>query len=138
MNLTGILKSLLLVVVSIIIWHTHITLLQGVGYGIALAGMFYYALPKDVTPPHQLLLARLVRMHLWWKQRRSGAAGRNANGGEYQAMPGDEYEEGFEDSFLLEEVDKDDQNEDVELNGKEGQRRRSMSGEKVDEKALDV
>lgn len=130
MNLTGILKSLLLVIVSIIIWDTHISLVQAVGYGIALAGMFYYALPADTTPPHRLLLARLVRLHLSWKQRRGGHH-HDDGAGEYRPMPEDSYEEGFEDSFLLEEVDKDHENADLERDGKGGERRRSLCGEKA-------
>lgn len=59
MNLTGILKSLLLVAASVLIWATPITLVQAVGYGIALAGMFYYALPPDSPAPHKLLFARI-------------------------------------------------------------------------------
>lgn len=47
MNLTGILKSIILVVVSAAIWATPVTWVQLVGYGIALAGMFYYSLPPD-------------------------------------------------------------------------------------------
>lgn len=47
MNLTGILKSILLVVASLLIWATPITFLQVVGYGIALGGMFYYSLPPE-------------------------------------------------------------------------------------------
>lgn len=47
MNLTGILKSILLVLASLLIWATPITFLQIVGYGIALGGMFYYSLPPE-------------------------------------------------------------------------------------------
>ena len=44
MTLTGILKNILLVIVSVIIWNTSISFLQFVGYGIALAGLVYYSL----------------------------------------------------------------------------------------------
>ncbi|EHK41721.1 hypothetical protein TRIATDRAFT_84499 [Trichoderma atroviride IMI 206040] len=47
MTLTGIFKSILLVVVSILIWSTPITFLQAVGYAIALAGLTYYSLGYD-------------------------------------------------------------------------------------------
>lgn len=43
MTLTGILKSILLVIVSVIIWHTQITLLQALGYTIALVGLVWYS-----------------------------------------------------------------------------------------------
>lgn len=43
----GDLKSIILVVVSAAIWATPVTWVQLVGYGIALAGMFYYSLPPD-------------------------------------------------------------------------------------------
>lgn len=43
MNLTGILKSILLVAASMVIWHTPMTLLQAGGYCIALIAMFYYS-----------------------------------------------------------------------------------------------
>jgi len=44
MTLTGIFKSILLVVVSVLIWNTSISGLQFFGYGIALAGLTYYSL----------------------------------------------------------------------------------------------
>ncbi|KAL7974702.1 TPT domain-containing protein [Trichoderma sp. SZMC 28014] len=47
MTLTGIFKSILLVVVSILIWSTPITFLQTVGYTIALAGLTYYSVGYD-------------------------------------------------------------------------------------------
>jgi hypothetical protein len=47
MTLTGILKQVLLVMVSVMISHTHIALLQFVGYSIALAGLVYYSLGWD-------------------------------------------------------------------------------------------
>ncbi|KAL7790869.1 triose-phosphate transporter family domain-containing protein [Trichoderma ceciliae] len=47
MTLTGIFKSILLVVVSVLIWSTQISLLQTVGYAIALAGLTYYSLGYD-------------------------------------------------------------------------------------------
>ncbi|PHH77980.1 hypothetical protein CDD82_3281 [Ophiocordyceps australis] len=47
MTLTGIFKNILLIVVSILIWRTPITLLQAVGYSIALAGLVYYSVGYD-------------------------------------------------------------------------------------------
>ncbi|RFU74646.1 triose-phosphate transporter [Trichoderma arundinaceum] len=47
MTLTGIFKSILLVVVSVLIWSTKITLLQTLGYAIALGGLTYYSLGYD-------------------------------------------------------------------------------------------
>lgn len=47
MTLTGILKNILLVIASVLIWHTSITLLQFLGYGIALAGLTYYSVGWD-------------------------------------------------------------------------------------------
>ncbi|KAK0626652.1 triose-phosphate transporter family-domain-containing protein [Immersiella caudata] len=44
MTLTGIFKSILLVVVSVLIWNTSISGLQFIGYGIALGGLTYYSL----------------------------------------------------------------------------------------------
>lgn len=44
LTLSGILKDILLVVASIIIWGTQVTGLQFFGYSIALAGMLYYKL----------------------------------------------------------------------------------------------
>jgi hypothetical protein len=47
MTLTGIFKSILLVVVSVLIWSTQISFLQTLGYAIALAGLTYYSLGYD-------------------------------------------------------------------------------------------
>ena len=47
MTLTGILKNILLVIVSVMIWSTHITGLQILGYAIALVGLMYYSLGYD-------------------------------------------------------------------------------------------
>lgn len=43
MALTGILKSILLVAASVLIWNTPISLLQTLGYGIALIGLVLYS-----------------------------------------------------------------------------------------------
>ncbi|KAK4151319.1 triose-phosphate transporter family-domain-containing protein [Chaetomidium leptoderma] len=47
MCLTGILKNILLVIISVMIWHTNISGIQFLGYGIALAGLVYYSLGWD-------------------------------------------------------------------------------------------
>ncbi|KAK1780387.1 triose-phosphate transporter family-domain-containing protein [Copromyces sp. CBS 386.78] len=47
MTLTGILKNILLVGASVMIWQTSITALQFLGYAIALAGLVYYSLGRD-------------------------------------------------------------------------------------------
>ncbi|CAH0059015.1 unnamed protein product [Clonostachys solani] len=47
MTLTGIFKSILLVIVSVIIWQTQVSLLQGFGYSIALFGLCWYSLGKE-------------------------------------------------------------------------------------------
>ncbi|KAG9250910.1 triose-phosphate transporter family-domain-containing protein [Emericellopsis atlantica] len=44
MTLTGILKSILLVIISVIIWQTTISPLQFFGYSVALCGLVYYSL----------------------------------------------------------------------------------------------
>lgn len=44
MTLCGVLKDVLLVGASMLIWGTHISGLQFFGYGIALCGMVYYKL----------------------------------------------------------------------------------------------
>lgn len=43
MTLTGILKNIILVVASVVIWMTQITPLQVFGYAIALGGLVYYS-----------------------------------------------------------------------------------------------
>lgn len=111
MNLAGILKSLLLVGASAIIWATEITLLQGFGYAISLAGMFYYSLPDDSESPHVVLMACL-----------RGCAGRSKDGqpqtwfkrarhplrelGRYRAIPEDQ-DIDPEGAFLLDKIDKE-------------------------------
>lgn len=47
MTLTSIFKNILLIIVSIIIWNTEISMIQGVGYTIALAGLAYYSIGYD-------------------------------------------------------------------------------------------
>jgi drug/metabolite transporter (DMT)-like permease len=47
MTLTGILKNILLVIISVMIWHTNISWLQFLGYAIALGGLVYYSVGWD-------------------------------------------------------------------------------------------
>ncbi|KAJ4306504.1 hypothetical protein N0V88_001307 [Collariella sp. IMI 366227] len=47
MTLTGILKNILLVIISVLIWHTTISWLQFLGYAIALSGLVYYSIGWD-------------------------------------------------------------------------------------------
>lgn len=47
MTLCGVLKDVMLVVASMIIWGTPVSRLQFFGYSIALAGMVYYKLGYD-------------------------------------------------------------------------------------------
>ncbi|OHW98700.1 triose-phosphate transporter [Colletotrichum incanum] len=47
MTLTSILKNILLIIVSIILWHDSISSLQFVGYGIALLGLVIYSTGWD-------------------------------------------------------------------------------------------
>lgn len=47
LTLTGILKSILLVIIAVIIWQTPISGLQALGYTIAVFGLAYYSLGKD-------------------------------------------------------------------------------------------
>lgn len=71
MTLTGIFKNILLIIVSIIIWRTKISLLQGFGYSIALAGLTYYSVGYDQ-------LARAGSIALAWS---AGALGPATSGG---------------------------------------------------------
>lgn len=48
LTLCGVLKDILLVGASILIWGTHISLLQMFGYSIALGGLIYYKLGADM------------------------------------------------------------------------------------------
>lgn len=62
MTLTGILKNILLVIASVLIWHTSITLLQFLGYGIALAGLTYYSVGWDSL----VAISAATRAYLNW------------------------------------------------------------------------
>lgn len=47
MSLSGILKSIILVAASVVIWGTQITLLQLLGYALALGGLVVYSVGRD-------------------------------------------------------------------------------------------
>src|SRR5688500_4668952 len=47
LTLCGVLKDILLVVASILIWGTTVTWLQMLGYSVALGGLVYYKLGGD-------------------------------------------------------------------------------------------
>lgn len=47
MTLTGIFKSILLVITSVLIWGTPVSPLQSLGYSTALAGLCSYSLGPD-------------------------------------------------------------------------------------------
>ena len=66
MTLTGILKNILLVIISVLIWRTTISPLQVLGYAIALAGLLYYSLGWD-----QLVLLSQAA----WAFAKGGAGG---------------------------------------------------------------
>jgi hypothetical protein len=47
LTLSGVLKDILLVVASMVIFHDPVTPLQALGYGIALMGLVYYKLGAE-------------------------------------------------------------------------------------------
>lgn len=47
MTLSGVLKDILLVVLSVLIWRTPVTPLQIYGYSIALGGLIYYKIGDE-------------------------------------------------------------------------------------------
>ena len=61
MTLTGIFKNILLVVASVMIWHTNITGLQALGYSIATVGMAYYSLGWDQIRTNAVFFATWAR-----------------------------------------------------------------------------
>jgi hypothetical protein len=69
MNLTGIFKSILLVVAALMIWNTPITFLQSFGYAIALAGMFYYSMGKDAA-------SNVEKAKMWVRDNVATSSGR--------------------------------------------------------------
>lgn len=49
LSLTGIFKSILLVVAAVLFWGTPITSLQMFGYSLALVGIFFYNVPLETV-----------------------------------------------------------------------------------------
>lgn len=49
LSLTGIFKSILLVVAAVLFWGTLITPLQMFGYSVALVGIFFYNVPLETV-----------------------------------------------------------------------------------------
>lgn len=54
LTLCGVLKDILLVAFSMIVWSTTVTFLQFVGYGIALGGLVFYKLGGEKIKEHVL------------------------------------------------------------------------------------
>ncbi|KAI5805225.1 DUF250 domain membrane protein [Geopyxis carbonaria] len=61
LTLCGVLKDILLVAASILIWNTTVTALQFLGYAVALGGLVYYKLGRDKIRESSLLLADALR-----------------------------------------------------------------------------
>lgn len=49
LTLTGIFKSILLVVAGVLAWGSPITPLQLFGYSLALVGLFFYSVPLETA-----------------------------------------------------------------------------------------
>jgi hypothetical protein len=64
MTLCGVLKNILLVVASVLIWGTVVTWLQVFGYGIATAGLVYYGVGYEGIQTYYTLSQTYARK-LW-------------------------------------------------------------------------
>lgn len=114
MNLTGILKSVLLVLMAILIWSTPITFIQAVGYSIALVGLLLYALPDNTWKQSEVVEIALTHLGVYAVKigNRLGLLGHGSNwggrgsGGEgrYTSVPDTAFEE-HDDSLALSEVE---------------------------------
>jgi hypothetical protein len=60
MRLCGILKDILIVVVSMLLWHTPINQLQIFGYTISLCGLVYYCVGGEKLREYAFQAARAV------------------------------------------------------------------------------
>lgn len=58
LTLCGVLKDIMLVVASMMIWGTQVTALQFFGYSIALGGMVYYKLGYEQLRSHLMDASR--------------------------------------------------------------------------------
>lgn len=115
MNLTGILKSVLLVFTSIVIWNTPITFVQAFGYAIALVGLFIYSLPDDVFRQSKTCDVILTHLGVFAVQlgNRFGLLGFGSSWGSrggtgesrYASVPETEQDGEHDDSFSLDQVD---------------------------------
>jgi len=73
MTLCGVLKNILLVIASVLIWATIITPLQFVGYGIATCGLIYYGVGYDgIVTYYTATLAYAKKM---WEGETDAATG---------------------------------------------------------------
>jgi len=52
LTLSGVLKDILLVIASMVLFHDPVSPLQAFGYSIALAGLMYYKLGADKIKGH--------------------------------------------------------------------------------------
>lgn len=69
LTLTGILKNILLVIISVMIWHTAVSPLQALGYAVALAGLVYYSLGWDQLCAQSAAAASWARAAAGWDDR---------------------------------------------------------------------
>lgn len=52
MKICGVLKDILIVMASMVVWHSPVTMLQVFGCSISLCGLVFYALPKSRIREH--------------------------------------------------------------------------------------
>ncbi|KAG0649005.1 putative sugar phosphate phosphate translocator [Hyphodiscus hymeniophilus] len=71
MTLCGVLKNILLVIASVLIWGTIISSLQILGYGIATLGLIYYGVGYDGCMTYYTV-TRKYASKLWEGERREG------------------------------------------------------------------
>lgn len=127
LNLTGILKSVLLVLAAIMIWNTPITFIQAFGYAIALVGLLLYALPDEYVHP----VAEVVLTHMGVYAVKIGNRlgllglgntwGRRGSSGEtrYMRVSDGLHVEERDDSFSLDGLEMAETNSNEELETKD-------------------
>jgi hypothetical protein len=76
MTLCGVLKNILLVVASVLIWGTIVNGLQIFGYGIALAGLVYYSVGYEGIQTYYTVTKTYAKK-LWEGHPDSAAASRS-------------------------------------------------------------
>jgi hypothetical protein len=74
MTLCGVLKNILLVLASVLIWGTIITPLQILGYGIALAGLVYYGVGYEGIQTY-LAISQRYMLRAWEGDVKGGQRG---------------------------------------------------------------